>query len=51
MIKHTQAVRRLLADELFYVLYHFVGLAVKEVSIGKILFQQIVKFKNYRQNK
>ena len=31
MVKHTQTIRRQIADELFEVVDHFVGLALKEL--------------------
>ena len=32
MVKHTQTIRRQIADELFQRVRHFVGLALKELS-------------------
>ena len=35
MVKQTQTIRRQIADELFEVFDHFVGLALKELSSTK----------------
>ena len=33
MVKHTEAIRRQIADELFECVYHFVKLALKGLTI------------------
>ena len=44
MAKHTQTIRWQFANELFECVDHFVGLALKDLSVYKLIIDSFIKY-------